>query len=96
MVHFASADCAIVHTAGKVVMLHLSNAEGYTVLVLSHADLVRLQDSPLASANGKILLALSPDLAWTSAAFKEADAMGQLDTAKILAILATSIAKTQA
>lgn len=73
-------------------MLVLKNP-GSCVLVLDQADLLRLQSGPFSTPDGNILIALSPDLPWTAAAFKEAESDGGLATQKILAILATSIAK---
>ena len=73
-------------------MLCLSNADGCKVVVLDQVDLLRLQSEPLATPDGLLLLAVSPDLVWTAAAFHEAQVEG-LSTAKILAILATAIAK---
>jgi hypothetical protein len=76
-------------------VLYIRNGNEACVLVLDQADVLRLQSGPLGTPDGKVLLALSPDLAWTSAAFREAEANGGLTTQKVLAILATSIAKPQ-
>jgi len=73
-------------------MLVLRN-EGATVCVLNEADLLAMRRGPLATPDGKLMFALSPDLAWTAAAFKEAETDGGLTTQKICSILATSIAK---
>lgn len=69
---------------------------GATVIVLNEADLIALRSGPLAAASANVLFALSPDLAWTGAAFQEAEANGGLTKEKILSILATSIAKPKA
>jgi len=74
-------------------MISLKNADGSRVLVLDQTDLITLRTEPLATSD--LLLALSPDLAWTAAAFREAEGNGGLTTQKILAILATSRAKPQ-
>jgi len=76
-------------------MISLKNADGSRVLVLDHTDLITLRTEPLATPD--LLIALSPDLPWTKAAFEEAaEEPGGLNTEKILAILATSIAKPSA
>lgn len=69
--------------------------ESTRVIVLDQADLLRLQQGPLSIPDGSVMLALSPDLPWTAAAFKEAEADGSLTTRKIFSILATSVAKPQ-
>lgn len=76
-------------------MLYIKNPDS-CVIVLDHFDLARLQFKPLGTPDGKVLFAVSPDLEWTSAAFKEAEADGGLTTQRVLAILATSVAKPQA
>jgi hypothetical protein len=63
---------------------------------MDQTDLLRLQNGPLSIPDGSVLFALSPDLAWTAAAFKDAEAEHKLDTKKILAILAAAIAKEHA
>lgn len=74
-------------------MLALRNVDGSRVLVLDQADLMRLRTEPLATPDGAVLIAFSPDLAWTAAAFREAEQDGGLSAQKILSILATSMAK---
>ena len=74
-------------------MISLKNADGSRVLVLDETDLLRLRTEPLATPDGQMVIAISPDLVWTSAAFQEAEANGGLTAQKILSILATSIAK---
>lgn len=76
-------------------MLYIRNSNA-VVLVLDHVDLLRLRERPLGTPDGNVLIATTPDLAWTAAAFKEAESNGGLDTQKILSILATDRAKNSA
>ena len=64
-------------------------------MVLDAADLTALREhNAITSPDGKLLIGFSPDLAWTAAAFHEAmETPAGLTPQKILAILATSIAK---
>jgi hypothetical protein len=74
-------------------MIVLRNTDGHTVIVLDEVDVLRLRQAPSATPDGRFLVALAPDLPWVAAAFREAEAQGGLTTEKILAILATSVAK---
>jgi len=76
-------------------VVYIRNADA-VVLVLDQVDLLRLRERPLGTPDGKVLIATSPDLAWTAAAFKEAEDNGGLSTQKILSILATDRARTSA
>jgi hypothetical protein len=76
-------------------MLSLKNKDGSHVVVLDNVDLLRLRETPLATLDGHLLIACSPDLAWVAAAFREAESNGGLSTQKIVSILATARVKDE-
>ena len=93
MVRTDAEICADLASELEMIVLR---QEQTRVIVLDQTDLLRLQNGPLSIPDGSVMFALSPDLPWTAAQFKTAEANGALTTPKILSILATSIAKPEA